>query len=59
MKVNFFSVTLLAALAIFETGQSVPLHTMSTNNTNAGLEVNLASTLDSGEAGKPVSFTLG
>ena len=59
MKVSFFSVTLLAALAIFETSQAVPIHTMSTSNTDAGLEVTLASMSDSGEGGDPVKLTLG
>ena len=59
MKVNFFSVTLLAALALFETSQAVPLHTMSTSNTDAGIEVSLASMSDAGLSADPVNFTLG
>ena len=53
MKIYYFFSAMLAAV------QAVPLHTMSTSNTDAGLEINLNSILDNGSAGKPVSFTLG
>ena len=46
MKVNFFSVTLLAALALFETGQAVPLQI--TGNADAGPEASLAALGTSG-----------
>ena len=44
MKVNFFSVALLAALALFETGQAVPLNI----NSDAGPEASLAALGTSG-----------
>ena len=46
MKVNFFSVALLAALALFETSQAVPLHI--TSNADAGPEASLATLGTSG-----------
>ena len=59
MKVSFFSVAMIAAIGLFEVNEAVPLHTMSTSKTDSGIDVNLASLSEGGEAGKPVSFTLG
>ena len=59
MKVSFFSVAMIAAIGLFEVNEAVPLHTMSTSKTDSGINVNLASLTEGGEAGKPVSFTLG
>lgn len=60
MKVNFFSATLLAALSVLDKVEAVPLHTMSTANTDAGLQISLNALSDSGSSlGEPVTFTLG
>ena len=59
MKVNFYSVAILAVCSMFQSSEAVPLHTMSTSQTETGIQVDLASLSEQGQTGKPVHFTLG